>query len=49
MLCPCVLKARHLQRIVNVPPEIGYGDQGIGEIPPGATVQLQVELLKVLK
>lgn len=38
-----------MQRIVNVPPEIGYGDKGIGEIPPGATVQLQVELLKVLK
>ena len=37
-----------LQRIVNVPPELGYGDKGIQEIPPGATVQMQVELLKVV-
>ena len=38
-----------LQRLVNVPAEIGYGDKGIGEIPPGATVQLLVELLKIVK
>lgn len=37
------------KRLVNVPAEIGYGDKGIGEIPPGATVQLLVELLKVIK
>jgi len=38
-----------LQRLVNVPAEIGYGDKGIGEIPPGATVQLLVEFLKIIK
>lgn len=56
--CKCVSNARsvlplksaiHLQRMVNVPASIGYGDQGLQEIPPGATVQLNIELLKVLK
>jgi peptidylprolyl isomerase len=37
------------KRLVNVPAEIGYGDKGIGEIPPGATVQLLVEFLKIIK
>ena len=39
----------HVQRLVNVTPEIGYGDKGIGEIPPGATVSLSIELLNIKK
>eukprot|EP00270_Netrium_digitus_P009108 TRINITY_DN2763_c0_g1_i1.p1 TRINITY_DN2763_c0_g1~~TRINITY_DN2763_c0_g1_i1.p1 ORF type:complete len:270 (+),score=41.55 TRINITY_DN2763_c0_g1_i1:46-810(+) len=35
------------KRIVIVPPELGYGDKGYAEIPPGATIQLNVELLEV--
>ncbi|GJP34072.1 hypothetical protein CLOM_g18542 [Closterium sp. NIES-68] len=35
------------KRTVIVPPEQGYGDKGFAEIPPGATIQLTVELLEV--
>ncbi|CAI5475962.1 unnamed protein product [Closterium sp. Yama58-4] len=35
------------KRTVIVPPEQGYGDKGLAEIPPGATIQLTVELLEV--
>lgn len=37
----------HPQRSVIVPPAVGYGDQGLMEIPPGATFELQVELLEI--
>ncbi|DBA85117.1 TPA: hypothetical protein ACH3X2_005839 [Trebouxia sp. C0005] len=30
-----------------LPPELGYGEKGIGEIPGGATLELDVELLSV--
>jgi FKBP-type peptidyl-prolyl cis-trans isomerase len=33
-------------RILTIPPSIGYGDRGAGNvIPPGATLQFEVELL----
>ncbi|CAA7391211.1 unnamed protein product [Spirodela intermedia] len=36
------------KRTVIVPPEIGYGQRGMSEIPPGATFELNVELLEVV-
>ncbi|KAM7253029.1 hypothetical protein ACFE04_025647 [Oxalis oulophora] len=36
------------QRTVIVPPEAGYGNKGMNEIPPGSTFELNVELLEVL-
>ncbi|XP_027356245.1 peptidyl-prolyl cis-trans isomerase FKBP18, chloroplastic [Abrus precatorius] len=36
------------KRTVIVPPEIGYGEKGMNEIPPGATFELNIELLQVL-
>ncbi|KAJ4788417.1 Peptidylprolyl isomerase [Rhynchospora pubera] len=35
------------KRTVVVPPELGYGKKGMNEIPPGATFELNVELLQV--
>ena len=49
MHCVGTERDERLQRLVNVTPEIGYGDKGIGEIPPNATVQLSIELLNVKK
>lgn len=37
------------KRRVVVPPELGYGNKGSNEIPPGATFQLDVELLEIKK
>jgi FKBP-type peptidyl-prolyl cis-trans isomerase len=35
-------------RILTIPPSIGYGDRGAGNlIPPGATLQFEVEFLGV--
>ncbi|KAF6159780.1 hypothetical protein GIB67_030038 [Kingdonia uniflora] len=36
------------KRTVIVPPEVGYGKKGMNEIPPGATFELNVEVLQVL-
>lgn len=35
------------QRRLLVPPELGYGKKGIGEVPGGATLEFEVELLSV--
>ncbi|KAB1225834.1 Peptidyl-prolyl cis-trans isomerase FKBP18, chloroplastic [Morella rubra] len=36
------------KRTVIVPPEAGYGQKGMNEIPPGATFELNLELLEVV-
>ncbi|KAJ0963872.1 hypothetical protein J5N97_028994 [Dioscorea zingiberensis] len=36
------------KRTVIVPPELGYGQKGMNEIPPGAPFELNVELLQVI-
>ncbi|XP_057502538.1 peptidyl-prolyl cis-trans isomerase FKBP18, chloroplastic isoform X1 [Actinidia eriantha] len=36
------------KRTVIVPPEAGYGQKGMSEIPPGATFELNLELLQVM-
>ncbi|KAK3010627.1 hypothetical protein RJ639_012330 [Escallonia herrerae] len=35
------------KRTVIVPPEAGYGKKGMNEIPPGATFELNLELLEI--
>ncbi|XP_076949226.1 peptidyl-prolyl cis-trans isomerase FKBP18, chloroplastic-like [Bidens hawaiensis] len=37
------------KRTVIVPPEAGYGKKGQNEIPPGATFELNLELLQVTR
>lgn len=34
-------------RRVLVPPNLAYGDVQVGEIPPGSTLALDVELLSI--
>uniref|UniRef100_A0A7N0R859 peptidylprolyl isomerase n=1 Tax=Kalanchoe fedtschenkoi TaxID=63787 RepID=A0A7N0R859_KALFE len=36
------------KRTVIVPPELGYGSKGMNEIPPGATFDLNIELLEIV-
>ncbi|GLT35266.1 hypothetical protein SLA2020_097340 [Shorea laevis] len=36
------------KRTVIVPPEAGYGQKGMNEIPPGGTFELNIELLQVM-
>ncbi|XVF07776.1 hypothetical protein REPUB_Repub06bG0168900 [Reevesia pubescens] len=35
------------QRLLIVPPELAYGKKGVQEIPPNATIELDVELLAI--
>ncbi|XP_065855100.1 peptidyl-prolyl cis-trans isomerase FKBP16-4, chloroplastic [Euphorbia lathyris] len=35
------------QRLIIVPPELAYGSKGVQEIPPNATIELDVELLAI--
>ena len=35
------------QRSIIVPPDVGYGDKGLQEIPPNGTFELRVEVLSV--
>ncbi|URD86714.1 GDSL-like Lipase/Acylhydrolase [Musa troglodytarum] len=35
------------QRLLIVPPELAYGSKGVQEIPPNATIELDVELLAI--
>ncbi|MCO5556341.1 hypothetical protein L7F22_009889 [Adiantum nelumboides] len=35
------------QRLLIVPPELAYGNKGIQEIPPNATLEMDVELLSI--
>ncbi|KAK0577450.1 hypothetical protein LWI29_033076 [Acer saccharum] len=35
------------KRTVIVPPEAGYGNKGMNEIPPGASFEMNIELLQV--
>jgi FKBP-type peptidyl-prolyl cis-trans isomerase len=34
--------------ILYVPPKLGYGDEGAGQIPPGAALIFRIELIDVL-
>lgn len=37
------------ERLLLVPPELAYGNKGVQEIPPGATLEFNVELLSIKK
>ncbi len=37
------------KRLLTIPPEYGYGGQGVGTIPPNSTLIFEVELLDVEK
>lgn len=35
------------QRLLIVPPSLAYGSKGVQEVPPNATIELDVELLSI--
>lgn len=52
-LIPGWIEALQLMRpgdewILYVPPQLAYGDEGAGEIPPGSTLIFRIELIAVL-
>ncbi len=36
------------ERIIAIPPELGYGSQQVGTIPPNSTIIFELKLLKVV-
>ena len=49
--CACEQGVRGMrvggQRKLIVPPELAYGRRGVGEIPPDATLEFEVQLLSI--
>lgn len=37
------------KRVLTIPPDYGYGEVGVGPIPPNSTLKFEVELLNVEK
>lgn len=37
------------ERLLIIPPELAYGNRGVQEIPPGAILEFNVELLSIKK